>query len=241
MREVEIVVHGRWAELILNRPERRNAINGPLGLALADGLRTINSDPQIQVVLLRGADGAFCSGLDLKEFNADPPPEWLVRFGDIWRATHKALFQSKKPLVVALERFAINGGAALALAGDLMFVGRESFLQVGEVRQGMAAPYNMAWLRLRHSAAITARLALTGHRFYGRELVEMGVAYAAPKEGSVVAEAIALVEELVDYPDQALERIKTTLRAYDDENADAWFDRAAQATERTGSPPRAVT
>ena len=241
MREVEIVVHGRWAELILNRPERRNAINGPLGLALADGLRTINSDPQIQVVLLRGADGAFCSGLDLKEFNADPPPEWLVRFGDIWRATHKALFQSKKPLVVALERFAINGGAALALAGDLMFVGRESFLQVGEVRQGMAAPYNMAWLRLRHSAAITARLALTGHRFYGRELVEMGVAYAAPKEGSVVAEAIALVEELVDYPDQGLERIKTTLRAYDDENADAWFDRATRATERTGSPPRAVT
>ena len=241
MREVEIVVHGRWAELILNRPERRNAINGPLGLALADGLRTINSDPQIQVVLLRGADGAFCSGLDLKEFNADPPPEWLVRFGDIWRATHKALFQSKKPLVVALERFAINGGAALALAGDLMFVGRESFLQVGEVRQGMAAPYNMAWLRLRHSAAITARLALTGHRFYGRELVEMGVAYAAPKEGSVVAEAIALVEELVDYPDQALERIKATLRAYDDENADAWFDRATRATERTGSPPRAVT
>ena len=241
MREVEIVVHGRWAELILNRPERRNAINGPLGLALADGLRTINSDPQIQVVLLRGADGAFCSGLDLKEFNADPPPEWLVRFGDIWRATHKALFQSKKPLVVALERFAINGGAALALAGDLMFVGRESFLQVGEVRQGMAAPYNMAWLRLRHSAAITARLALTGHRFYGRELVEMGVAYAAPKEGSVVAEAIALVEELVEYPDQALERIKTTLRAYNDENADAWFDRATRATERTGSPPRAVT
>ena len=241
MREVEIVVHGRWAELILNRPERRNAINGPLGLALADGLRTINSDPQIQVVLLRGADGAFCSGLDLKEFNADPPPEWLVRFGDIWRATHKALFQSKKPLVVALERFAINGGAALALAGDLMFVGRESFLQVGEVRQGMAAPYNMAWLRLRHSAAITARLALTGHRFYGRELVEMGVAYAAPKEGSVVAKAIALVEELVEYPDQALERIKTTLRAYNDENADAWFDRATRATERTGSPPRAVT
>ncbi len=241
MPEVEIVVRGRWAELILNRPERRNAINGPLGLALADGIRTINSDPQIQVVLLRGADGAFCSGLDLKEFNADPPPEWLVRFGDIWRGTHKALFQSKKPLVVALERFAINGGAALALAADLMFVGRESFIQVGEVRQGMAAPYNMAWLRLRHSAAITARLALTGRRFYGCELVEMGVAYSAPEEGSVVAEAIALVEELVEYPDQALERIKTTIGAYDDENADAWFDRATRATTRGGSQPFSVS
>ena len=92
MPEVEIVMHGRWAELILNRPERRNAINGPLGLGLSEALRTIDSDPQIQAVLLRGADGAFCSGLDLKEFNAEPPPEWLVRFGDIWRATHKALF-----------------------------------------------------------------------------------------------------------------------------------------------------
>ena len=59
--------------------------------------------------------------------------------------------------------------------------------------------------------------------------------------GSVVAEAVALVEELVEYPDQALERIKTTMRAYDDESADAWFDRATQATTGGGSPPRAVT
>ena len=70
MPEVEIVMHGRWEELILNRPERRNAINGPLGRGLSEALRTIASDPQIQAVLLRGADGAFCSGLDLKEFNA---------------------------------------------------------------------------------------------------------------------------------------------------------------------------
>lgn len=241
MAEVEIVMRGRWVELVLNRPDRRNAINGPLGLGLSDALGKIELDPEIQIVLLRGADGAFCSGLDLKEFNADPPPEWLVRFGDIWRTTHKALFQLKKPLVVALERFAINGGAALALAGDLMLVGRESFLQVGEVRQGMAAPYNMAWLRLRHSAAAAARLTLTGRRFYGAELVRMGIAHAAPKEGSVVAEATALVEELVEYPDHALERIKATVRAYHDESADDWFDRATRATTRVQSPPRAVT
>ena len=241
MAEVEIVMRGRWVELVLNRPDRRNAINGPLGLGLSDALRKVESDPEIQIVLLRGADGAFCSGLDLKEFNADPPPEWLGRFGDIWRTTHKALFQLKKPLVVALERFAINGGAALALAGDLMLVGRESFLQVGEVRQGMAAPYNIAWLRLRHSAAVAAKLTLTGRRFYGVELARMGIAHAAPKEGSVIAEATALVEELAEYPDRALERIKATIGAYHDESADDWFDRATRATTRAQSPPRAVT
>ena len=74
MAEVELVKRGRWAELILNRPDRRNAINGPLGLALSDALGKIESDPEIQIVLLRGADGAFCSGLDLKDFNAEPPP-----------------------------------------------------------------------------------------------------------------------------------------------------------------------
>ena len=241
MAEVELVKRGRWAELILNRPDRRNAINGPLGLALSDALGKIESDPEIQIVLLRGADGAFCSGLDLKQFNAEPPPEWLGRFGDIWHTTHKALFQLKKPLVVALERFAINGGAALALAADLMLVGRESFLQVGEVRQGMAAPYNIAWLRLRHSAAVAAKLTLTGRRFYGVELARMGIAYAAPKEGSVIAEATALVEELAEYPDHALERIKATVSAYHEESADVWFDRATRATTGVRSPPRAVT
>ena len=158
MKEVEFVAHGRWAEVVLNRPERRNAINGPLGEALAAAIERAGADDGIQAVLLRGADGAFCSGLDLKAFNADPPPDWMPRFSAIWRAAHKAIFECKKPIVAALERFAINGGAALALSADLLVAGETAFLQVGEVRQGMAAPYNMAWLRLRHGENTAAAI-----------------------------------------------------------------------------------
>ena len=121
--EVLLERNDGWAEIILNRPATRNAINGPLGVALAEQLQTVNSDPNIGAVLLRGAEGAFCSGLDLKAFNAEPPPSWKAGFQQTWRAAHRALFELQPALVVAVERYAINGGAALALAGDFMVLG----------------------------------------------------------------------------------------------------------------------
>ena len=226
MAEVDRIDHEGWAEIVLNRPARRNAINGPLGERLADAFRTVAADDGVQAVLLRGAEGAFCSGLDLKGFNADPAPEWLPRFNAIWRAAHKAIFECPKPIVAALERYAINGGAALALAADLLIAGETAFLQVGEVKMGMAAPYNMAWLRLRHSENVAAKLTITGRRFPGRELADLGVAYEAVADDAVVDAARELAAALAAYPEGALARIKTTLRAYTTSDADAWFDRA---------------
>ena len=239
MAEVEFADHGRWAEVVLNRPQRRNAIDGPLGVALAAAIRRADEDDGVQAVLLRGADGAFCSGLDLKAFNAEPPPDWMPRFPTIWRGVHKAVFECRKPIVAALERFAINGGAALALAADLLVAGEGAFLQVGEVRQGMAAPYNAAWLRFRHSENVAAQLTLTGRRFTGSELLALGVAYATAADDDVVASARRLVEELAGYPDGAGARIKTLLRGYNDASADDWFDRAT-GHAGSGAKPRAV-
>lgn len=236
---VVLAEHDGWAEVVLNRPERRNAINGPLGEGLAEAFRAASAAADVQVVLLRGAEGAFCSGLDLKAFNAEPPPEWLARFNSIWRGAHKAIFECPKPIIVALERYAINGGAALALAADLLVVGENAFLQVGEVKMGMAAPYNMAWLRLRHSENVTAKLTLTGRRFPGTELAALGVAFEAVADANVVARASELAAELASYPAGALTRIKATMRAYSDAPADAWFDRATQhAAPRRGGLPK---
>lgn len=226
MAEVELIQREGWAEVVLNRAERRNAINGPLGECLAAAFRQVDADDGVQAVLLRGAEGAFCSGLDLKAFNAEPPPSWLPHFGTIWRGAHKAIYECRKPIVAALERYAINGGAALALAADLLVAGKTAFLQVGEVKMGMVAPYNMAWLRLRHSESVAAQLALTGRRFSGSELHQRGIAYAVTDDDDVVARASELAAELAGYPPAAAQRIKATFRAYADTPADAWFDRA---------------
>lgn len=94
MAAASVIARGGWAELALNRPAQRNAINGDLAEALADGLQRLNEDRSMRAILLRGADGALCSGLDIKAFNADPRPEWLPRFGAMRRAAHKALYFS---------------------------------------------------------------------------------------------------------------------------------------------------
>jgi enoyl-CoA hydratase/carnithine racemase len=239
---VEIVRHQGWAEVVLSRPQRKNAITGPLGQALAAAMNELSNDDAMQLVMLRGAGGAFCSGLDIKEFNADPAPEWLPEFQGIWRGAHKALLEFPKPIIGALERFAINGGAALALACDLLVVGDEAFLQVGEVQQGMAAPYNMAWLNLRHSEAVAARVALVGDRLNGPKLVEMGIAVEAVPDEAVLEAASALCERLASYPAGALARIKAGLRADKGSSADAWFDQFTSADPlRAKLSPRAVS
>jgi enoyl-CoA hydratase/carnithine racemase len=230
-------LHDGWAELILNRPERKNAISGPLGIALAEQIENLNRNDNVRVILFRGAGGAFCSGLDLKEFNADPAPEWLTEFQTIWRGAHRALFECKKPIVGALQRYAINGGAALALACDILVVGETSFLQVGEVQIGMAAPYNLAWLSLRHSEGKMAEIALLGDRLAGSRLLEMGLAQVCVPDDIVLSEATALCERLAGFPDGGLGRIKAGLRARLDVNADTWFDRFTSA-DPVGARPK---
>lgn len=238
--EVVLERHDGWAELILNRPSTRNAIDGPLGRLLAEHAQSLNNDASIGAVLLRGAGGAFCSGLDLKAFNADPAPDWHAEFQTIWRAAHKALFDLKPALVVAVERYAINGGAALALAGDLLVMGNESFLHVGEVQQGMGAPYNLAWLRLRHSEAVTARVALLGRRIDGVTAVELGVATESVADDDVLAHAQALTAALGAYPQGAAAHIKAVTRTYSDGlDIDAWFDRAFAVGPAPSQRPRA--
>ncbi|MFV2090415.1 MAG: enoyl-CoA hydratase/isomerase family protein [Pseudomonadales bacterium] len=239
--EAILTKHDNWAELVLNRPERKNAITGPLGQALTRCLEEIHADDALQVVLLRGEGGAFCSGLDLKYFNAEPPPEWLADFQKIWRGVHRALFDCNKPIIGALERYAINGGAALALACDLLIVGEEAFLQVGEIQLGMAAPYNLAWLALRHPESVASRLAMAGSRFKGAELVDLGVATECVPDQTVLDRARASCETLAGYPPGAGARIKAGIRARLDVSADGWFDRFTGIQKGSAAPPDKVS
>jgi enoyl-CoA hydratase/carnithine racemase len=228
---------GAVAEVILNRPERRNAVTGPLADALRETFVSLAGDDSVGAIVLRGAGGAFCSGLDLKEFNADPPPSWTAGFQEAWIGAHAAIFDCPKVVVGAVERFAINGGAALALACDLVVVGRESFLQVGEIQQGVGAPMNLAWLALRHSEAVAARLALTGERVFGEELVRLGVALRCVEDGEVLAEAGALASRMADYPLAGAAATKRILRTLSPGvRGEEWFTRAAAASgRRSGS------
>lgn len=208
-----IEIHDGWAELVLNRPERKNAIDGVLAQSLHEALQVLERDASVRAVVLRGAGGAFCSGLDVKAFGSEPAPEWKAGFPALWEAVHARLLGSSKVWIVALERFAINGGAALALAGDLMVCGDTAFLQVGEIAIGMPAPRNAAWLALRHSEAVAARICLLGDRVGAADLWRLGIATELVDDAAVVARAQQLARTVAGYPAHSVKAIKSGMRA----------------------------
>ncbi len=215
---------GGVAEIVLNRPARRNAVTGPLAERLHAEIVAATEDDDVAVLLLRGAGGAFCSGLDLGEFRADPPPNWMPEFSGLWLDVHAALYDCSKPIVAALERFAINAGSALALAADLLVAGEQAFLHVGEVQMGMAAPMNMAWLRLRHPESVAARLAIVGRRYTGVELERMGVASEVVADNEVLTRARELSATIAGYPPSGVRAIKSTvIRGRSAASGREWF------------------
>ncbi len=230
-------------EVILNRPQRRNALTGPLAVELAGALRDVATNEAVSVIVIRGEGGAFCSGLDLKEFSQDPQPAWVADFPHMWREVHEALFDLPCIVVGALERAAVNGGASLALACDFLVSGEEAFLQVGEIQQGMAAPMNMAWLRLRHSEALAARLVLIGDRLQGPALQSLGLVHEVVPDADVVEASRALADRLASHDPAGVRRIKISLRnsglATD---AATWFDRVVASDPLNGQrlAPRAA-
>jgi len=146
-----------------------------------------------------------------------------------------------KPVIGVLQRYAINGGAALALACDLLMVGRAAYLQVGEVQIGMAAPYNLAWLSLRHSESVTARISLLGERIMGDDLLDMGVAQICVDDHELLQQGHARAAHLAAFEGHGLLRIKAGLRAGLGMTADQWFDQFTGADPIAHKPKPKAT
>ena len=203
--------HAGWVELTLNRPARRNALDVSMAEGLVQAIASIAQDQTIQAVVLRGADGAFCSGLDLKALNALPGAR--QQFSVLWERVHLGLLQSNKVWICALEKHAINGAAALAIAADWLVCGQSAFLQIAEIQLGMAAPRNAAWLALRHSEAVAARLCLLGDRVPATELLRLGIATEVVADAEVLARCRQLAQTISGYPASGVTAVKSGLRA----------------------------
>ena len=226
----------------LHRPHRKNTIIPPMLDELTTHVTDASADSDVGSVLLCGAGGAFCSGLDLTEYNADPPSPWRSTAGHSVRRAHLAIARCPHPVVVALERYAINGGAAFALAGDLIVAGRASWLQVAEVRIGMAAPMNLAWLAARHPLAIVLQVVLSGNRFTGDELLRMNIAHDVVDDDDVRTRATELAVELASYPPGAAQLLKSAALQLSaalpgTADIDAWFQLAADVAPAGAPPP----
>ena len=202
-----------WGEIVLNRPERRNALIPPLAGEVTQALEDLQADDAVQSILLRGEGGYFCSGIDLKALQADPPPDWKGKpVGDV-RTMHLGLFNCSKPIIGAFEKFGINAGAALAFARDILISGETAFLQIGEIQQGANIPMNAAWLKIKTSEQVAARLALYGDRVPGPELLRLGLATEVVPDDQVVARCREVAARIASFPPGASSNVVESLRA----------------------------
>lgn len=195
-RVVRIETEGHRVEIVLSRPERKNSITADLAEQLRDAIQQVSADSNTHCILLRGDGGVFCSGIDLNVSGDGKKPGPMPA----WPEVHAALYSSSAPVVVALEKYAINAGAALALAAPVVVAGESSFLQVGELAIGVAAPMCAAWLHLRHAPSVADRLIYLADRVPASDLLRLGVVTDVVADTDVLSRAREYADRISGYP-----------------------------------------
>jgi enoyl-CoA hydratase len=205
--------HDKRAELVLNRPEKRNALIVPMIDEMREAIEAFAADEGVSVILIRGAGGTFCSGMDLEARRADPPPAWLPRSQEAWADFHAAVWACAKPVVGAVERAAVAGGTSLCFACDFIITGETAKIGATEARMGMTnAPMNLAWLLVRWGYNAAVQITQSAKLYSGREIRDMGLAFDCVPDDQVLDRARALADELCQNPAPAMMAMKRTVQ-----------------------------
>jgi enoyl-CoA hydratase len=198
---------GKVLLITLNRPDARNSVNKELAEALAFTLEGFDNNPEVAVGVLTGAGKGFSAGMDLKAFVAGGMPNIPGRgfAGIVERA-------ASKPLIAAVEGFALAGGLEIALSCDIIVASREAKLGIPEVGVGLFAGAG-ALLRLPRRVGLgqSALLALTGKPISGEEGHRIGLVDKVTDAGGAVEAALALAETIATNAPLALAASKAVL------------------------------
>jgi enoyl-CoA hydratase len=198
--------------ITINRPEARNAVNPDVAAGVAAALDALDTRDDLTVGVITGAGGTFCAGMDLKSFVAGQSPSIPGRgFAGLTEAP------PAKPLIAAVEGYALAGGCEIALACDLVVAANDAKFGIPEVKRGLvAAAGGLLRLPRRIPYQIAMELALTGAfleapraHAYGlvNRLTEHGAALAAARDlaAAIAANgplAVRATKHIVSHADQ---------------------------------------
>ncbi|WCB95381.1 putative enoyl-CoA hydratase echA8 [Baekduia alba] len=189
---------GGVVELVLDRPDTRNALSYELAARLVEELRRAAEDPDTRVVLLRGNGKSFCSGGDLQEFRTSLDDSAAVYHdsGRVWAELVRTLVTLPLPTIVAAHGHALAGGCAIVAAADVALLAEGTALGMSEIRIGLfpAIVYGTLARAVGHRAA--RELALTGRRVDAGEAVALGLAHRLVAADDLLAQARALATDL---------------------------------------------
>ena len=188
--------------LTLNRPEKRNALSHALRSRLFELLREADADPEVRVIVIRGAGKSFSAGYDLAQDKSETPP-WPISTADGAWARHVLagwfeMMDMATPIIAQVHGYCLAGGTELATACDLVYVADDAQVGYPPVRS-MSSP-DMAW----HPWMLGMRRAmesmLTGDSMSGREAVDAGFANRSFAADSLDAEVLSIAERVAKVP-----------------------------------------
>lgn len=230
MNDEQAVLSERRERVLLitiNRPDQRNAVNAAVAQGIAGALDELDAANDLSVGVITGAGKGFCAGMDLKAFVAGERP-WA---GDRGFAgiTQRS---SEKPLIAAIEAFAVAGGLEVALACDLIVASRGAKLGIPEVKRSLVAAGG-ALLRLPRvlPRTVAMELALTGDPIDAERGYELGLVSRLAEPGEAVQAALALAETIAANGPLALAATKRILVEAADWPDAEFFDRQGKIVE----------
>ena len=202
MDSVRVETDGPVLVVTIDRPERRNAVDWVTAEALREAFVSLDSDDDLCVAVLTGAGGTFCAGFDLKSL-AEGDPNRLSPGGDGPMGTTR--MQLSKPVIAAVEGYAVAGGLELALWCDLLVAARDATFGVFNRRFGVPL-IDLGTVRLPrivgHARAMD--LILTGRAVGAEEAERMGLVNRVVDPGMALESSVDLARDLAAFPQRAM-------------------------------------
>ncbi len=197
--------------LRLNRPQVRNALNLDIRMRLADEVSRHAADPAIRCLIITGSDTVFAAGADISQMAEADPVEIMARnLQKYWRT----IMDCPKPVIAAIEGFALGGGLELALCADIIVAGDGARLGLPEVKIGILPGGGGTQKLARLIGSKRAMLLLlTGKMFGAAEALSMGVISEVAPAGQALARAIEIAGEIAAMPPIGVMQIKEIVNA----------------------------
>lgn len=205
--------------ITINRPEAKNAVNKAVAEQIAAALDRLDQDDDLRVGILTGAGGTFCAGMDLKAFVSGEFPNVEGRgFGGMTERS------ADKPLIAAVEGYALAGGCELAISCDLIVAADNSQFGIPEVKRGLvAAAGGLVRLPGQIPYRIAMELALTGEFMSAQRAADLGLVNQITPAGGALEAARAMAAKIAENGPLAVRLSKAVIKASRDWSQDETF------------------